>query len=94
MTIPNVPPKAFSLSAVMFGYLLIDNLTANEQNALGYWLQLASQILCTNAAYKFVVDERMNINQTPKSEDFESIEVLKKMVDVLNKEIEILKREK
>lgn len=33
--IPNVPPKVFSFSAVIVGYLLIDDLTANEQNALG-----------------------------------------------------------
>ena len=38
--IPDVSPKAFSASAVIVGYLLIDDLTANEQNALGNWLML------------------------------------------------------
>ena len=50
--IPNIPPKLFSLSAVAVGYLLIDDTTANEQNALGNWLMLVAQILCTNAFYK------------------------------------------
>lgn len=35
MSLPNIPPKIFTLSAVALGYLLIDDLTANEQNALG-----------------------------------------------------------
>ena len=45
MHLPNVPAKAFSLSAVIVGYLLIDDLTANEQNALGNWLMLTAQVL-------------------------------------------------
>ena len=43
--IPNIPAKAFSFSAVVVGYLLIDDLTANEQNALGNWLMLTAQVL-------------------------------------------------
>ena len=50
--IPDVSPKAFSFSAIVVGYLLIDDLTANEQNALGNWLMLTAQVLCTNAYYK------------------------------------------
>ena len=56
--IPNINPKLFSLSAVIVGYLLIDDLTANEQNALGNWLMLVAQVLCTNAFYKQVLSER------------------------------------
>ena len=54
MSLPNIPPKLFTLSAVALGYLLIDDLTANEQNALGNWLMLTAQVLCTNALYKQV----------------------------------------
>lgn len=56
--IPNIPPKLFSGSAVVVGYLLIDDLTANEQNALGNWLMLVAQVLSTNAFYKQVMAER------------------------------------
>ena len=38
--------------------ILIDDLTANEQNALGNWLMLTAQVLCTNAFYKQVQAER------------------------------------
>lgn len=56
--LPNVPPKIFSLSAVVVGYILIDDMTANEQNALGNWLMLVAQVLSTNAFYRAVMQER------------------------------------
>ena len=88
--IPNINPKLFSLSAVIVGYLLIDDLTANEQNALGNWLMLTAQVLCTNAYYKQVQQERSTSNKNVSNED--GIEMLKKMVNALNEEIENLKR--
>ncbi len=88
--IPNVSPKAFSFSAVVVGYLLIDDLTANEQNALGNWLMLTAQVLCTNAFYQQVQQERLN-QSTQNISSEESIEMLKKMVNALNKEINNLK---
>lgn len=91
--IPDVPAKAFSLSAVIVGYLLIDDLTANEQNALGNWLMLTAQVLCTNAFYKQVQDERRTTTATSMSAE-ESIILLNKMVDALNREIENLKNTK
>lgn len=86
--LPNVPPKIFSLSAVAVGYLLIDDLTANEQNALGNWLMLTAQVLCTNAFYKQVQSER---SLGGMSTD-DTIYMLKKMVEVLNKEIDDIKK--
>lgn len=76
--LPNMDPKIFSLSAVIVGYLLIDDLTANEQNALGNWLMLVAQVLCTNAFYKQVLSERKiknNINEE---------ELLQKFVEVIS----------
>ena len=90
--IPNVPPKIFSLSAVAVGYLLIDDLTANEQNALGNWLMLTAQVLCTNAFYKQVQAERMSSNR-PVYTTEETILMLKKMVDAMNREINDIKND-
>ncbi len=89
--IPNVSPKTFSFSAVIVGYLLIDDLTANEQNALGNWLMLTAQVLCTNAFYKQVQQERAG-QQMKNISNEESIEMLKKMVAALNQEINNLKK--
>lgn len=76
--LPNMDPKVFSLSAVIVGYLLIDDLTANEQNALGNWLMLVAQVLCTNAFYKQVLSER-KIKSSINEE-----ELLQKFVEVIS----------
>lgn len=88
--IPDVPPKLFTLSAIAVGYLLIDDTTANEQNALGNWLMLVAQVLCTNAFYKQVQAERQNPNTIKSTE--ETVAMLQKMVDALSREIEALKK--
>lgn len=91
--IPNIPPKAFSFSAVIVGYLLIDDMTANEQNALGNWLMLVAQVISTNAFYKQVMTEREinnNINNQNNS-NIDEIIMLEKMIKALKQEIENLK---
>lgn len=70
--IPNIPPKLFSGSAVAVGYLLIDDLTANEQNALGNWLMLVAQVLSTNAFYKQVMAERGIYFGSPRSNNVQN----------------------
>ena len=87
MALPNVSAKTFSISAVIVGYLLIDDLTANEQNALGNWLMLVAQVLCTNAFYRQVQQERMQGYDNNNSNIYEEngIEMLEKMVEALRR---------
>lgn len=87
--LPNVSPKLFSLSAVAVGYLLIDDMTANEQNALGNWLMLTAQVLCTNAYYKQVLDER---NNNKGISDEETLRMLEKMINSLKQEIDNIRK--
>ena len=42
-----LPPKVSTLSAVAVGYILLDDSTYVEQNAIGNWLMLIAQVLCT-----------------------------------------------
>ncbi len=102
--IPNVPPKIFTLSAEIIGYLLIDDATSNEQNALGNWLMLVAQILCTNAFYAQVQEERGNPNvgarsvngnnsRNSQNENEQTMAMLVKMVNALNIEIENIKKD-
>ncbi len=91
MALPNVSAKTFSISAVIVGYLLIDDLTANEQNALGNWLMLVAQVLCTNAFYRQVQQERMQGYNNSNIYEENGIEMLEKMVEALKKEIDDLK---
>ena len=110
MRIPEVPPQLFSLSAVIVGVLLVDDSTPNEQNALGNWLMLVSQYLCTNAAYGQLLqsntqtpgsfNENNSQNQTSQTNnsnssntsDEETLQMLIKMVNALNKEIDEIKK--
>lgn len=99
----NIPPQSFSISAVIVGMLLVSDLTPNEQNALGNWLMLTSQYLCTNA----IVGQLQQSNtQTPgsfnertrQSTSFqnptneETLNMLTKMVNALNQEINEIKK--
>ena len=63
------------------GYLLLDDLNASEQNALGNWLMLVAQVLCTNAYF------RQLKNQYEDDSEVNGVEVLSKMKDALDKEI-------
>lgn len=106
--LPNMSPKLFSLSAVIVGYILIDDTTANEQNALGNWLMLVAQVLSTNAFYRSVMQERgleprestesgkkvngFTSSNSNNSEYNDTIVMLEKMIYALKKEVEELKR--
>ena len=79
-------PKLYTLSAVMVGFLLLDDLSASEQNALGNWLMLASQVLCTNAYFR----QLKSSENTPNNE--ETLNMLTKMVKALEKEIDEIKK--
>ncbi len=93
MSLPNISPKAFSFSAIIVGYILIDDLTAAEQNALGNWLMLTAQVLCTNAFYKQVqIEKEEALNNNYSNTD--NIKILEKMIKALEKEINNLKNEK
>lgn len=87
MKLPNVDPKLFSFSAVIVGYLLIDDMTANEQNALGNWLMLTAQVISTNAFYRQVLEERENNNNMTK-EDI--IKMLNKLIKAVSEGIDNL----
>ena len=89
--IPDISPKTVTLSAVIIGYLLIDDTTANEQNALGNWLMLIAQVLCTNAFYKQVQQERSTSTNQPNIE--QTIQMIQKMIDAVSKEIDNLKKQ-
>ena len=81
-----ISPKMYTLSAVVVGFLLLDDLSASEQNALGNWLMLASQVLCTNAYFR----QLKSSEDIPNNE--ETLDMLTKMVKALEKEIDEIKK--
>ena len=76
-----ISPKISTFSAVAVGYLLLDDLNASEQNALGNWLMLVAQVLCTNAYF------RQLKNEYEDDCEINGVDVLTKMKNALDKEI-------
>jgi hypothetical protein len=56
--------KLITLTAFVIGYLLIDNLNSNEQNALGSFFMLVGQTLCTSGSENFKRDWSPILNPT------------------------------
>lgn len=67
---PNMDPHVFSLIAVGVAYALVDELTVNEQNSVGNWLELVGQYMLTHAAQQQLIEARIeknNININTKN---------------------------
>lgn len=60
--IENTNPIIFTASAVTLGFLLIDDFTALEQNAIGNWFVLVGQLLETNSAQQLAIESRIYNN--------------------------------
>lgn len=104
--IPNTNSKTFTLSAIIIGYILIDDLTPAEQNSLGNWFMLIGQVLSTNSAQQQVINNRTNqsnssnqhiinsdINQNSQTNNNE-IEMMQKAIKAIEQEINNLKSKK
>lgn len=65
----NLNPRVYTISAVIVGLLLIDDLDTYEQNALGNWLYLVGQIMISNASQQSLIQSEIyyqNINLNSK----------------------------
>jgi len=105
--ISNINSKTYTLSAIVIGYLLLDDSTPAEQNSLGNWFMLIGQVLCTNSAQQQVLnnksgnsnqDNRHIVNDDNLKNMFKDdndvdnqIKMMKKVIDTLEKEITNLK---
>lgn len=78
---------------------ITDDLTANEQNAIGNWFMLLGQILCTTGALQQEIEEKIkgvtiNINSkqakqnnSPFTENYIDIETLKRTVQKVEEQL-------
>lgn len=73
--LPNLSPLTFSGSAVIVGYLLIDDFTPIQLAAISSWFSLVSSVLASNAAWQEVMNEKtefcneLNKDQNDSSSD-------------------------
>jgi hypothetical protein len=111
---PDIDPKIYTLSAAIIGFALIDDFTANEQNAIANWFLLIGQVLETNSAFQQINEERIegntiNINSNEYKtggkaymrnkakekhpfDQKEDIIRLEKVINIMQKEIDDLKK--
>lgn len=85
--LPNIHPLSFTLSATIIGYALIDHFKSTEQNAIGNWLMLIGQILCTNGSYQFHAEYQA---PTPES-NARNIDLINRAIKAMQEEIDKLK---
>lgn len=82
--------RLLTITAFTIGYVLIDELTATEQNAVGNFFMLIGQTLSTNSSFNFNVDWNNDTNGTSINKIDEK-ELLNKVKDIFNNSINNIK---
>lgn len=82
--------RLLTISAFTIGYVMIDELTATEQNAVGNFFMLIGQTLSTNSSFNFNVDWNNATNGTSVNKIDEK-ELLNKVKDIFNNSINNIK---
>ena len=85
MNIENIDPRGLSTIAFLIGLAITDDLNSTEQNAVGNFIMLIGQTICTNGSFHFNSDWKGNI--TSNSNTGINKDTLKKASDIINKEI-------
>ncbi len=82
--------RLLTITAFTIGYVLIDELTATEQNAVGNFFMLIGQTLSTNSSFNFNVDWNNATNGTSINKIDEK-ELLNRVKDIFNNSINNIK---
>ncbi len=91
--------KLWTTICFIIALSITDDLTANEQNAIGNWFMLLGQILCTTGALQQEIEEKIkgvtiNINSkqakqnnSPFTENYIDIETLKRTIKKVEEQL-------
>ena len=83
----NVGPYSFTTSAFLIGLLLVQELSLEEQDSIGNWLQLVGLTMQTYASQQITIDAS-KIDNKDKSNDSSDIEKLKKTIKDIEEELD------
>lgn len=85
-------PYSFTGSAIIIGLFLINELTPEEQNSIGNWLQLIGLTIQTYASQQALLvskeEDKKNQDCNTNSDD---LETLNKVIDKIKEELNYLK---
>ncbi len=82
----NVGPYSFTTSAFLIGLLLVQELSIEEQDSIGNWLQLVGLTMQTYASQKVTLD----VNNDTTKEDNTNIDALKKTIKNIEEKLDEL----
>ena len=101
----NTNPRYSTTVGFILGLVLVDSLSAPEQNMLGNWIILIGQTILTNAASQNIIESRINggiinINSkevkclyNPVIYDIEKIrKIIREVYPSSNSDIDVLKK--
>ena len=83
----NIEPNSFATSAFLIGLLLVQELSIEEQDSIGNWLQLVGLTMQTYASQQITIDAS-KIDSKDKSNDGSDIEKLKKTIKDIEEELD------
>ena len=83
----NVGPYSFTTFAFLIGLLLVQELSIEEQDSIGNWLQLVGLTMQTYASQQITIDAS-KIDNKDKSNDGSDIEKLKKTIKDIEEELD------
>ena len=84
--IANIDPTTFTGSAVIIGFLLIDDLTVEEQASVGNWFELIGMVLLTYSS-QITTNQSVQKNETDNNSDC-NMDTLKKTVDKIKETLD------
>ena len=85
MNIESIDSKKLTTIAFLIGLTITDNLTSTEQAAVGNFIMLIGQTICTNSSFYFNNDWKNNINNGNLNNITK--ETLKKTSNIINREL-------
>ena len=89
----NIEPNSFATSAFLIGLLLVQELSIEEQDSIGNWLQLVGLTMQTYASQQITIDAS-KIDNKDISNDSSDIEKLKKTIKDIEEELDKIYCEK
>ncbi len=85
----NIGPYSFTTSAFIIGLILARELSIEEQDSIGNWLQLIGLTMQTYASQNVtLVTNSDNINDNSKDKDSSNIESLKETIKRMEEELD------
>lgn len=88
----NASALTFTTSAVIVSYILIEQLTTNQQDIIGGWFNIVGEILSAAASWNSTIEEQLSDHDTnTQTSDEDNMETLRKTIEKIE---EFLKSQK